>query len=690
MENSEMTSRIVLTALIVFLSVISATSSTEIYCESFSVLQIDACNSKLILDRSATTKLRSGTIVALHCSQSTSANGDSLTGTITLCSVDTATGNSVYLREDVGGIAASLNRVQLVVPLLGDAVLGSDTIRPLPWNGRFGGAVIILGGHIDLRDITVDASARGFLGGQQTFPYVSQTDTTDELARRTSGECYLGVMRMHAGQFGILHNGGGSGASTRALGGRGGSTSSAFQPVMSGSIPGAPWDRPILVFGSGGGAGHRNDLSSAGGGRGGGLIVIIADSISTSNRTILDVSGEHGQAAVADGAGGGGAGGTIALAVTRGLNKLSLRGTGGNGGDVFCSTITAGPGGGAAGGTVYTESALSDIRNVNLRSGMSGRIRCADSSSHANGAGNGRDGMYVLVSSLVTTAPMRASPSVRIRAVDTIVDYGSTTLLELTGEGVVTWENPTVLYRSSDRRLVETPAITQPVWFAVTVITPSGCAIRDSIRIRPKLDAVSITIEADYIRAAPGDTVDVFLRMTLSSPLQRTVQGTISISTNAAVAHGVGGTHSRNGRATLHVPFVVNSGATTTFRRQQLAITLGDSLTSQISIDSVALSGPTIPVRRRHGRITLDSICVAGGRPRLFDPYAPSLQIVGRMIIAQADDVALFDLLGRSITGVVSRDANAIVAHIPEDIHGLVLISITAHGRVWSRSIWLD
>jgi hypothetical protein len=60
------------------------------------------------------------------------------------------------------------------------------------------------------------------------------------------------------------------------------------------------------------------------------------------------------------------------------------------------------------------------------------------------------------------------------------------------------------------------------------------------------------------------------------------------------------------------------------------------------------------------------------------------------MIIAQADDVTLFDLLGRSITGVVSRDANAIVAHIPEDIHGLVLISISAHGRVWSRSIWLD
>ena len=688
-----MTRRLVVYALFVLFVVFYRTiamSSAVMYSESFSVLQIDACNSKLILDCSSTTKLRRGTIVALHCSQSNSAEMDSLTGTITLCAVDTATGNSVFLREDVSAIARSVNRVQLIVPITSDVLSRPDSIRPLQWNGRSGGVVIVIGRHINLENVTIDASASGFRGGQQTFPTVNHTDTTVGLSQRTSGECYLNSTRIHGGLYGGLHNGGGSGASTRTLGGRGGNTSSVVLPVASGPAPGAPCDRPMLVFGAGGGAGHRNDFSSAGGGRGGGLIVIIADSISTSSRTVLDVSGDRGQAAVADGAGGGGAGGTIALAIFRGLGKAVLRCIGGSGGDVLCSTITSGPGGGAAGGMVYTESALSDIRNVNLRGGMSGRIICADSSSHVNGAGNGQDGLYGVVPSLVTTAPMKAFPSVRIRAVDSIVEYGSTTLLEIVGEGVIMWDNPALEHRSLDRRLVETPAITRPVWFAVTVITPNGCVVRDSVRIRPKPDAVSINIEADYIRAVPGDTVDMFLRMTLSSPLQRTVQGIVSISTNAAIAHGVGSSTLQNGRALLNVPFTMNSGVTTTFRRQQLAITLGDSLTSQISIDSVALGGPPMPVRRRHGRITLDSICVAGGRPRLFDPNAPSLQIMGRRIVTQADQITMYDLLGRSIHGVVSRDANSIVTFIPEDIHGLILISVSAHGRVWSRSVWLD
>jgi hypothetical protein len=669
---------------------VCAPASARQYCQAFGVLHVDGCNSRLILDRSLPTDLQRGRMIALHCAQSLMEEDDSLTGTVTLCTIDTVIHNSIFLQEDVTAIATSANRIQLIIPLTDEVISTADTLACIPWNGSYGGVIFMYGSHIDLRNVIVDASASGFRGGQQTFSYVAQIDTTRELIQRTTGECYLGRTKMHAGQFGNLHNGGGSGASARVFGGSGGNTSSAFEPVTPGTSPGISWNRPLLVFGSGGGAGHHNDLSHAAGGRGGGLIVIIADSVSTSAQTILDVSGEHGQPAIADGAGGGGAGGTIAYAAGGGLGKAALRCLGGNGGEVHCSTITAGPGGGGAGGTVYAAGAPPGILLVMLHGGLSGRVHCADSSSKTNGAGNGQDGLYGRVASLVTIATQRTTPPVHMRAIDTIVDYGSTTLIELSGEGVVTWDNPALVTRSSDLRLVETPAITLPVWFAVTVITANGCVVRDSIRIRPKLDAVSMNIEADYIRAVPGDTIDMFLRMTLSSPLQRTVQGIVSISTNAAVAHALESATAHDGRATLHVPFTVNSGATTTFRRQQLAITLGDSLTSQISIDSVAISGPALPVRRRHGRITLDSICIAGGRPRLFDPNAPTLQIVGRRIVTLADEVTMYDVLGRSINGLVSRDAHSIVTIIPEDIHGLVLISIAAHGRVWSRSIWID
>jgi aminoglycoside phosphotransferase family enzyme len=117
---------------------------------------------------------------------------------------------------------------------------------------------------------------------------------------------------------------------------------------------------------------------------------------------------------------------------------------------------------------------------------------------------------------------------------------------------------------------------------------------------------------------------------------------------------------------------------------------LGDSLVSQISIDSISITGGALNIRRRHGRITLDSICVAGGRPRLFDPTASLLRVEGRTLHAEADELIISDLLGRRIPALTTAYASTMTAHVPDDVHGLVLITIMQNSRAYLRTLWFN
>jgi hypothetical protein len=188
----------------------------------------------------------------------------------------------------------------------------------------------------------------------------------------------------------------------------------------------------------------------------------------------------------------------------------------------------------------------------------------------------------------------------------------------------------------------------------------------------------------------PGDTVDMFLRCTLTAPNTRTIQGVATLSTHAAVAFPVRNPNVVQSRAVFRIPFTITPGSTSTFRREPLAITLGDSLVSQISIDSITITGGALNIRRRHGRITLDSICVTGGRTRLFDPTASLLRVEGRTLHAEADELIVSDLLGRRISALTTAYASTMTANVPDDVHGLVLVTVVQNNKAFLRTLWFD
>jgi hypothetical protein len=659
----------------------------QIFCRSYGVVGVDTCNGHLIADQVLSTTLARGAHVILHSTQMRRCEPCAHIGSLLLCTVDTVIGRRIILSHDLSGRSCSNDRLQLVIPVVDSQLSFHDTVRCLPWNGLHGGIVAIVGSTLDLANKTIDASKSGFRGGRQLFPRADTTTHQDTCNKLSSGEdlCALRSSTVIA----VPRNGGGAGGCSEAYGGQGGQTSSAFLPVQDGarSVIAAAVSIPRL--GQGGSAGHRNDLSSSDGGCGGGLIVIIADTIRSSNSTILSVAGGNGRTARADGAGGGGAGGCIVVQCASWSGECAIDLSGGDGGSVQCGSITSGPGGGGAGGQYMVGPVRVFAQSVNVKGGLAGNVLC-ESADRRRGAGDGLQGSISLRADLVQIPAKRTSLPVYIRADDTLVSYGASTILNVQAEGVVTWLRGRFTSVSQDGRRVQTEAITAPEWFVLEVDTPTGCNIRDSICVRPRIEANVLSIEADYIRATPGDTVDMFLRCTLTVPYTRTIQGVATLSTHAPIAFPVRNPNIVESRAVFRIPFTIASGTNSTFRREPLAIMLGDSLVSQISIDSISITGGALNIRRRHGRITLDSICVAGGRPRLFDPTASLLRVEGRTLHAEADELIISDLLGRRIPALTTAYASTMTAHVPDDVHGLVLITIMQNSRAYLRTLWFN
>ena len=138
------------------------------------------------------------------------------------------------------------------------------------------------------------------------------------------------------------------------------------------------------------------------------------------------------------------------------------------------------------------------------------------------------------------------------------------------------------------------------------------------------------------------------------------------------------------------MPFIIAPGATSTFRRERFAIVLGDSVATQLRVDSVSLERPTLQVRRRHGRISLDDLCVAGGRTRLFNPHTPTFKIEGRRITIHAEQVALVDILGRYVPCTISHHSDATIVQLPQHVRGALFIIMEHQGHAVTTPFWLD
>jgi hypothetical protein len=660
----------------------------QVYCQSYAIVRIDTCTSSIELDRRPTADLTSGALLLLHRSQGAIEYGIAAAGAMMLCSLDTVSDRRIFLQEDIRQLCAPDAKLQLVIPLHVAELDQHDDVRCMPWNGRHGGIIAIVDRVIDIRHKRIDASGCGFRGGYNVFS-TSDTTISDVRSWNLRSESYATRTDLSSGSNGNPRNGGGAGGSMSGFGGNGGGTSTAFQPPQPGGTSSNAALHQRTVFGAGGGAGHRNDLNTSTGGRGGGLIILVADSIIADASTNISAAGLPGTDARYDGAGGGGAGGTIVLAGAGRFTSGTIDLRGGGGGNVVAGLFASGPGGGGAGGTLVTSGPL-PVSTILGTGGKAGLVLGMQQNPDPHGAQNGEDAIFQAGQEVFLQRTMRRALPLLLKARDSIVPYGSTTMIYAKAEGLISWNDPDVVPLALDGSVVETPGIIQARWFGCRVITPSGCMQSDSIRIAPELETVTLVVDADYSRAKPGDTIDVFIRMTLSGPLDRHVQGVAIISSYAGVAQALRGRLVAGQRTSVNVPFSIAPGTTSTFRREKFAVVLGDSVATQLRIDSVLLERPTLQVRRRHGRISLDDICVAGGRTRLFNPYTPTFKIEGRRITAYAQQAAVIDILGREVQCGVSRHTDATILQIPQHVRGALFLFIENNGHAVTTPFWLE
>lgn len=628
----------------------------------------------------------------IHVSQALSDTSDSLLGRIYWCTVDTIIQNHIVCRSELPDISCAEYSVQVITPVPKDLLALSDTLYPPSWNGRFGGIIAVWHpGTLALR-APLHASGNGYRGGVSMFPTFDTTGNGTSHTGVGEGEVCFSTRQHRGGWPGSAPNaGGGGGASTR-LGGSGGLTTNAYNAPMPLARGGVPISNTTeaCVFGGGGGAGHRNDVGRSQGGNGGGIVAIYCDTLYVDSSATIDVSGGSGMLSELDGAGGGGGGGCISIHGKLIGTSVSLSARGGNGGSTMGSLFAYGPGGGGAGGSSVLSEPPSGSLSMVAVGGLAGEATSrTDTRISARNASAGDSGRMMIAPSQRVLATS-SSLGVLLTCQDTIVEMDSTTIVSVRGAATCIWRDRDVSVLSPNGSRIQTPPIREPRWFVVTITTPKGCTVVDSINVRPKLEANTLTVEADMLRAAPGDTIDLFMRFTSASSLNAPLTGVAYISTRASIAQPLERYAFDSVRVQARIPFTLSSGATSTFRRTKYAITLGDSMWCTVAIDSVVLTSSPMTVRRRNGRITLDSICLEGNKPRLFDPSTRAFSLRGRTIIARADEMWVVDPIGRRISVNSTRKGQELHVTLPEELHGIIHIVTISDGYPHHRAMLID
>jgi hypothetical protein len=304
-------------------------------------------------------------------------------------------GTKVFLRDSIKTPFELHHQVQLIKVIRAEVLILSGVVRPLPWNGAYGGVVAIeapaaiqfIGGH-------VSASAAGFRGGEMSSVDTSCTVATamhtgwpstrygskGEGLAQTLIDAEAGRASLaNGGGGGGNHNSGGGGGACAGAGGRGGSRWSGCTGTLSTYGLGG-WPTvldpavPRMPMGGGGGGGHHDeDGLGTNGGRGGGAVLLRSPMIDLRDSDRISADGETvADTARYNGAGGGGAGGTILLVCDSFSSSGRISARGGRGGHVAAGQPEAhGPGGGGGGGYIATSmSAMTPL--VQVGAGLSG------------------------------------------------------------------------------------------------------------------------------------------------------------------------------------------------------------------------------------------------------------------------------------------------------------------------------
>ena len=278
----------------------------------------------------------------------------------------------------------------------------TSTLTCLPWDGNKGGVLVLNVQDTITLNANIDVSGKGFKGAVGYNPQNATLDCfqnnynypiSANLHAAQKGESITTISQniicgkgnpAGGGGGGLGHNSGGGGGGNGGSGGYGG-----YQLEPCGM---APFDnRGIgghtlsynsstnkIFMGSGGGAGHADNVGNLpnNGGDGAGIIIILSNFLKTNGNKIIS-NGSNAPACTIppsadchDGMGGGGAGGSILISTNQVLDNTAVETKGGNGADMVGSVPLGGkigPGGGGGGGLFFINntSLPPNITNTN-------------------------------------------------------------------------------------------------------------------------------------------------------------------------------------------------------------------------------------------------------------------------------------------------------------------------------------
>ncbi len=613
--------------------------------------------------------------------------------------VDTVVGARIYLTYPLPEPLAHARQLQIVRALAPEDGMIRRRVVAQPWNGLHGGVVAIWSDDTLYVQSQVSTTGSGFF--QPTFGW-NTSDTTERFEDSSSvtragdgmGPCARSGLSFDSdsaqwigGRGGRAHNSGGAGGSAAGRGGNGGSTSSAFSPIngVKGASAGPLDDGKRLLFGSSGGGGHGNDLDAGRGGRGGGNIIIRARHIQFHPGSVISADGTNGHDASHDGSGGGGAGGTLLLDTESISGDGLITARGGHGGSSHSTIYLCGPGGGGAGGSILSTTALpASVRSVVSGGSAGASIANRVDSSTDRGATHGGDGTHIQTIPH-WKPPTKKIPRVRLRQADTVVGAYASTKLWTEGAVKTEWLD-SVTSIGGDSTM--TPPIERGRWFRSRMTRADGCVVLDSVYVRPSPQTPTLIASISDVHASPGDTVNVYLNVRAPFALQRSIDGIAYVSTHPQVLVPFTASGYVSGSRThIAFPFRLGATVTSTYRRDQLRAALGDSASVELRIDSVIVSDKSIGIQKRHGRFTLDDLCIAGGRVRLFTPV-PDITIRGRTITTSANEILISDVLGRILANHRSTDGKGLVVELDDYLRGLIFIVVFDGESVRTIPIW--
>ncbi len=376
--------------------------------------------------------------------------------------ISAVSANSIVLSASLTRSYTASGLVQLIrVPVYNNVNI-NGVLSCAAWNGTIGGVLAFEAiGNVILNG-TIDASGKGFSGGNtiaggsncvgDTVNYVLSTPNfygaqkgegvfiSSNLNNLSKGK------NANGGGGGNDINGGGAGGSNFGYGGRGGSYTGptscpANYTMLCGGIGGQTLNYSNALnkvfLGGGGGAGHQNNGVATGGGNGGGIILMKAASIIGNNNSIISNGNDVSFITTIDGQGGGGAGGSILLDVPI-ISNCTVSVKGGYGGSDNWGGIDCHPkGGGGGGGIIWTSSNLLGITTV-VAGGLPGTFLGVGSPCFGTslGAAQGQNG------GTLTGLSLPGIGNVGVLAVNSAtICAGQSATLTATGANSYIWSN---------------------------------------------------------------------------------------------------------------------------------------------------------------------------------------------------------------------------------------------------------